>query len=734
MKLRELVSIAGLLFVNAANVHAAEYTVDPDGSGDFPSIQAAVDAAPWGSVILLLPGEFSGDGNHDVTIDRTITIQSVAGAESTHISCDDLPEAPHRAFKIKPQAVTHPVVTIEGVTITGGRAKGDESCDGREYVGGAICVTHYYGCPTVTIRDCVFRDNHADSGGAIFLCLNGDYDCAPIIEGCRFDENTATTDGGAICTNSPALAALDRIQLKGCLFRDNLSGRVGGAACIDARVTAMVEKCGFLSNRAHLRGGGLAVTGDESVLQRCTFYDNEAEQEGSAVEVVGTNQRIENCIVAANGPSLPVRCSSVVSCSDIWANEAGDWLGCLTGQEGLNGNFSRDPLFCDPALGDFRLAATSPCAPGNHPDGVDCASEIGSEGVGCSEPMLRGCCFGEICVVLPIATCQSNGGALTGSADCSPVPCAVLPRGACCIVGYCLSLKQYECDHLGGTFEAGVSCVPGPCANTGACCFGAVCLPVDALTCGANGGVFLGVGVMCPSNPCPLSGRPVPSALVVGGACCLGELCVVLTQSECEASGGAFQGDESTCDPNPCPLNPTGACCVDGLCLALEAAECTVIGGNYEGDGTACTSASCVGACCFQEICAVLAPLECEANGGHAHAGATTCDATPCAPTSDASSDEVRTPMIEAFVTPTPTGGEVRLVVALATPGFVRAELFSLSGRRVAIVASRWASAGVSELRWSPVDDRGQWLPNGVYWVRLRSGASEGRCRLVVAR
>jgi hypothetical protein len=43
-------------------------------------------------------------------------------------------------------------------------------------------------------------------------------------------------------------------------------------------------------------------------------------------------------------------------------------------------NFSADPMFC--AAGNYYLHSDSPCAPGNHPDGIDCGL-IGPLPVGC---------------------------------------------------------------------------------------------------------------------------------------------------------------------------------------------------------------------------------------------------------------------------------------------------------------------------------------------------------------
>ncbi len=80
--------------------------------------------------------------------------------------------------------------------------------------------------------------------------------------------------------------------------------------------------------------------------------------------------------------------SSVIStCCDIYGNEGGDWVGCIAGQDSINGNFSADPLFCDPANSDFTLDIASPCLPGNHPNGEDCGL-IGALGQGCGEIMV----------------------------------------------------------------------------------------------------------------------------------------------------------------------------------------------------------------------------------------------------------------------------------------------------------------------------------------------------------
>lgn len=66
-----------LLLVLPGVLNAETYIVRPDGTGDFPTIQAAVDAAVDGDAIELTEGVFRGEGNGNVTVyQKGITIRS----------------------------------------------------------------------------------------------------------------------------------------------------------------------------------------------------------------------------------------------------------------------------------------------------------------------------------------------------------------------------------------------------------------------------------------------------------------------------------------------------------------------------------------------------------------------------------------------------------------------------------------------------------------------------------
>jgi hypothetical protein len=59
------------------------------------------------------------------------------------------------------------------------------------------------------------------------------------------------------------------------------------------------------------------------------------------------------------------------------AMSGGDWVDCIADQNGINGNMSEDPLFCDEDNDNYYLQECSPCL-----DAEGCG-RIGALGLGC---------------------------------------------------------------------------------------------------------------------------------------------------------------------------------------------------------------------------------------------------------------------------------------------------------------------------------------------------------------
>jgi hypothetical protein len=76
-----IASIVSLvLFASAGAALGDTIVVKPDGTGDYPVIQAAIDAAMNGDEILLTDGVFKGKGNKDVKFwGKAVTVRSQSG-------------------------------------------------------------------------------------------------------------------------------------------------------------------------------------------------------------------------------------------------------------------------------------------------------------------------------------------------------------------------------------------------------------------------------------------------------------------------------------------------------------------------------------------------------------------------------------------------------------------------------------------------------------------------------
>jgi hypothetical protein len=128
--------------------------VSPDGTGEYPTIQGAIDAAVDGDVIELADGTYRGEGNRDIEyLGKAITVQSASGDPTACIlNC----EGPgNRGFHFRHDE--GPASVLVGVTVMNGSPPGVWSFDG----GGAIrCNPN----ASPTIANCVFRDNWAING------------------------------------------------------------------------------------------------------------------------------------------------------------------------------------------------------------------------------------------------------------------------------------------------------------------------------------------------------------------------------------------------------------------------------------------------------------------------------------------------------------------------------------------------------------------------------------------
>lgn len=158
-----------------------------------------------------------------------------------------------------------------------------------------------------------------------------------------------------------------------CHFVGNsAAGAGGGMAFAWGFCIPSIQNCTFENNTAP-RGGGLAVYEQHPSIVNCTFYGNTATTEAGGIYIEGESvTTMERTIVSFSpqGEAIVVEDegSMTLTCCDLYGNAGGDWIGSIADQYGINGNISRDPLFCDAGSHDFTLQAISPCAPFSNPN------------------------------------------------------------------------------------------------------------------------------------------------------------------------------------------------------------------------------------------------------------------------------------------------------------------------------------------------------------------------------
>jgi predicted outer membrane repeat protein len=153
-----------------------------------------------------------------------------------------------------------------------------------------------------------------------------------------------------------------------CRFINNSATQFGGAISLSSGLDIRIENSVFWNNTAGQQGGAIAVTSDARVtLRSCTIASGGAPVGGGVAGRLIARFTFDRTIIAFTGPGTAVGCGQlhtiVATCTDIFGNAGGDWVGCMDGLNGTNGNIAADPRFCGLEVGDLTLGTNSPCSP-----------------------------------------------------------------------------------------------------------------------------------------------------------------------------------------------------------------------------------------------------------------------------------------------------------------------------------------------------------------------------------
>ncbi|NLF99607.1 MAG: hypothetical protein GX565_05595, partial [Lentisphaerae bacterium] len=222
------------------------------------TLQAAVDAASEGDIVLAAPGLYAeggrpegsaGEGYDSLTnrviIDKALTLRAAAGPAQTFIV-----GAPGAGVHgLGPDAVrcvraTFAGTLIAGFTLTNGHTAANEW--NVDSMGGGA----YLGNENIVLSNCVVAGNAANNGGGT---------CYGQLNECRIIGNRAASEGGG---------AMSSTRHDNCVFINNTARFGGGASSCN------LYHCTLVGNTASEQGGGAAWCS----LYNSIAYYNDAPQ------------------------------------------------------------------------------------------------------------------------------------------------------------------------------------------------------------------------------------------------------------------------------------------------------------------------------------------------------------------------------------------------------------------------------------------------------------------------
>jgi len=297
------------LYVSLHGGHTSPYT---NWSTAATNIQAAVDMADAGSLILVSNGTHNLDTAVDVSKD--VVLRGFDGAASTRIDGGN---------KTRCLYVNHANAVIEELTLTNGWATH----------GGGVYIASAGG----TVRDSRITGCTAGNyGGGAFLNGSG------TIEDCTIHANTAVTnDGGGVYLSQGG-------EVRRCVISSNEAAKAGGAFVYSGgAIRNSLIRRNHARGPSDGRGGGVLLFMPGGVLENCTVVENTAQALGDGINAV-SGGAIRNCIVYSNN-------------GNNHCNNGGTWSDCCTTPSIGSGCIIDAPGFLDSGSQDYRLAPNSPC-------------------------------------------------------------------------------------------------------------------------------------------------------------------------------------------------------------------------------------------------------------------------------------------------------------------------------------------------------------------------------------
>ena len=257
---------------------------------DFPTIQAAIDAAFDNDTILVADGVYKGEGNRNISFnEKHITLKSENGPENCIIDAEQTTQC----FEFRNDS---------------GLLSGFSIINGRQSAVGGILIFH----SAPVIENCIIKNNKSFGSDALnYIYKSGGIAICNaskpiVIRNCIIQDNEGPYAGGIRAYQST-------LELTDCVIKNNKATSTssnkasgGGLAGIRSDSNLIITRCTIKGNRANGVGGGIYIEDGSIVIKSSKIMSNESNEGGGIYlsQSKGGHADIINSIIARNNATM----------------------------------------------------------------------------------------------------------------------------------------------------------------------------------------------------------------------------------------------------------------------------------------------------------------------------------------------------------------------------------------------------------------------------------------------